>query len=380
MIEDERRYFAPGGLCMPGGPSTWHVLDWEQRRLIAVTMDEEQEDEETAVQHLRKLIGALEPNVHAIPLSRDGALISVSTDPRDEVSASVWYPSLQEVEKPDGVETVVWSTLEELERLSPNVDLVSYDPSPEGTETIGSRKAVFKYYFINQFLQRFWHEMNLVIRLPPHPNIVPFDRLVLDDPEGHIIGFTTLYMSGGTINKNISRIFKLDWLKQLTRVVDDLNLKFGIMHQDIASRNLLVNPKTDALVLFDFNYSSRIGHTGHVKERDDVKGVVFTIFEMITRDEHFRDAAYDQQDPGDVETLDEWVKHPEVSLDHAVSEYRAVLNEWAEKRRTGNQIAIYTEAPEWIDWPNPNNTPDGITLSWARPAPQSSFDSSDAGT
>jgi hypothetical protein len=27
------------------------------------------------------------------------------------------------------------------------------------------------------------------------------------------------------------------------------------------------------------------------------------------------------------------------------------LNEWVKKRREGRQISVYTEAPEYIDWP-----------------------------
>ncbi|KAK6225271.1 Serine/threonine-protein kinase Nek4 [Colletotrichum tabaci] len=176
--------------------------------------------------------------------------------------------------------------------------------------------------------------MNLWMRLPKHPNIVLFDRLVLDKLNGHVVGFTSVYIPGGTIEDNRSRVFKLEWLKQLTRVVDDLNLKHGIMHQDIAPRNLLVDPSTDNILVFDFNYSGRIGGIGHISERDDVKGVIFTIYEIITLDKHFREVPYDQQDPTEIQALAAWHKHPDVRLDHHVSEYRSVLNHW-----------------EPIDWP-----------------------------
>lgn len=140
----------------------------------------------------------------------------------------------------------------------------------------------------------------------------------------------------------------------MTRVIDDLNLRYGIAHQDVAARNLLVNPETDALMLFDFNYSGQIGGPGYAADRDDVKGVVFTLYEIITRDMHFRDVPYSQQNPADVEGLEEWVRHPDVKLDHPVSEYRSVLDEWVKRRREGGklQVAVYTEAPEYIDWPD----------------------------
>ncbi|KAI1172426.1 hypothetical protein F4777DRAFT_512751 [Nemania sp. FL0916] len=342
------RYFAPGGALEPGGPSTWYILGWDQRRIIAVTMDEEQESEDLAVKYLHKHIDTLGPDVYAIHLSPDGELVSVSTSPEDDETTCVYYPPLQTIQDQlsDPVTTVLRSDLIELDRLTPNVDLVSYTSYANPTNT----KIIFKYYFLIQFLHKLWHEVNLWIRLPPHPNIVPFDRLVLDEIHGHIVGFTSLYIPGGTISENKSRVFKLKWLQQLICVIDDLNLRYGIAHQDVAARNLLVSPDTDGIMLFDFNYSGRIGDIRYDKDRNDVKGVIFTLYEIITRDTPFRDIPYVQQNPIDLERL-EWVQHPDVKLDHPVAEYRSVLNEWV-KRRDEKQISIYTEAPEYIDWPD----------------------------
>ncbi|KAI0967061.1 hypothetical protein F4678DRAFT_258311 [Xylaria arbuscula] len=348
MIEDEWRYFAPGGAITPGGPSTWHILDWDQRRLIAVTMDEEQDSEDVAVEHLKKHINTLTPGVFAIHLSQDGTIISTSTDPQDDETKCVYYPPLQQVRQPDHIETILRSELRELDRLSPNVDLVSYAPS---TETVTHpKKVIFKYYFLRQFLYKLWNEMNLWMRLPPHPHIVPFDRIVLEEVNNCVVGFTSLYIPGGTIDENKSRGFKLKWLEQLTQVVDDLNLQYGIVHQDIAARNLLVDPSTDALMLFDFNYSGRIGDMGYCEDRDDVKGVIFTLYEIITLDYSFRDVPHKQQNPADIEGLD-WIQHADVALDHPVSEYRSILDRWVKKRREGRQITVYTEAPQYIEWP-----------------------------
>ncbi len=126
------------------------------------------------------------------------------------------------------------------------------------------------------------------MRLPPHPNLLPLDRLVLEELYGvGVCGFTTPFIPGGGFDKNRSRPFKLKWLKQLMGVVDDLNLKFGIMHQDIAPRNLLVDPNTDALLVFDFDTACKIGDLDDpnapvrwsTRGRDDVKGVMFAMHE-----------------------------------------------------------------------------------------------------
>ncbi|KAG8406396.1 hypothetical protein J3458_021229 [Metarhizium acridum] len=104
--------------------------------------------------------------------------------------------------------------------------------------------------------------MSLWMRLPKHPNIVPFNSIVVDELEGRFVGFTTVYIPGGTLGENNTRTFKLKWLHRLINVIDELNLNFGIAHQDIAPRNLLIHEATDALMLFDFNFSARIGRTG----------------------------------------------------------------------------------------------------------------------
>lgn len=362
MIEEEWRYFAPAGAITPGGPSEWFILDWDQRRIISVTMDEEQESEDAAVGHLKKHIDALGSDVYAIHVSQDGELISTSTKPEDDQAWCVYYIPLQDVQCPKHVKTVLRSDLLELDRFGPNVDLVSYLPSGDATEL---KRAAFKYYFLLQFLYKFWHEMNVWMRLPAHPNIVPFDRLVLDELQGHVVGFTSLYIPGGTLSENKSRVFKLEWLRQLTSVVDDLNFKYGIAHQDISARNLLIDPKTNAIMLFDFNYCGQIDGIGYGEDRNDVKGIIFTLYEIITRDTHFRDVRHSEQNPADVQGLEEWVQHPDVKLDHPVSEYRAVLNDWVDKRQTGRQISHYKEASEYIEWPDfPDPPPEDRAVTY----------------
>ncbi|KAM0512872.1 hypothetical protein ACHAPE_008372 [Trichoderma viride] len=312
-------------------------------------MDEEQESEDTAIGHLMKHIDSLGPDVHAIHLSQDGELISASTKPEDDHTWCVYYLPLQDVQAPKHVKTVLRSDLLELDRFGPNVDLVSYLPNGDATEP---KKAAFKYYFLLQFVYKFWHEMNVWMRLPAHPDIVPFDRLVLDELRGCVVGFTSLYIPGGTLSENKSRVFKLEWLRQLTSAADDLNFNYGIAHQDISARNLLIDPKTDTLMLFGFNYCGQIDGIGYGEDRNDIKGVIFTLYEIITRDMHFRDVRHSEQNPADVQGLEEWVQHPDVKLDHPVSEYRAILNDWVDKRRTGRQIAHYKEASEYIEWPD----------------------------
>ncbi|KAI1391803.1 uncharacterized protein F4822DRAFT_388479 [Hypoxylon trugodes] len=374
MIElDHMRFYAPSGCITPGGPSQWHICDVDQRRIISVTMDEEQEDEDTAIQHLKKHLDTLGPDVFHVHLSPDGDIISTSTDPMDDQTWYIPYPPEKEItRKCHGLKEVLRSELLEIDRISMGVDHVSYipesDPSPN--------QVIFKYYFTWSWIYKLWNEMNLWMRLPRKMKYVAkFDRLVVDEPGGRVLGFTNEFIKGGTVKENISRGFKLTWLKQLTEVVDELNLKHGIAHQDISPRNLLID--ADDLKLFDFNYSGRIGEFNYSEDRNDVKGVIFTLYEIITRDDHFRCVPHDQQDSADVEALDEWVKHPDVTLDHPVSDYRSLLNNWVKGRREGKQITHFKQAPEYITWPEMEKDTtngmrrdkqgDGKIIKWERP-------------
>ncbi|KAG7431471.1 CBL-interacting protein kinase 2 [Fusarium oxysporum f. sp. raphani] len=270
MIDKDSKYFSLSGDIPIGGPSTWHSIDWDQRRVVSVTMDGEQDDESLAIEHFKG----------------------------------------------------------------------------------SAKKVVFKYYFLWQYAQMSWKEMNLWMRLPCHPNIVPFDQVVVDELEGRIVGFTSNYVPGGNLEENKSRVFKLKWLQQLIKVVDELNLGHGIAHQDIAPRNLLINESTDSIMLFDFNFAARINcpssgeGESYVEERNVIKGVIFTTYEIITQDDSLRSIPHEDQNLDNLEL--KWVTHPEVKLDHPVESYQLMLKEWRERRerdsRSGN-------VPRLIDWP-----------------------------
>lgn len=141
-------------------------------------------------------------------------------------------------------------------------------------------------------------------------------------------------------------------------LVDDLTYNYGIQHQDIAPRNLLVDEATDKIMLFDFNFAARIGAparsraTPFFEDRNDVKGVIFTLYEIITRDDHFRFVPHRDQDVSSVLDMEDWVKHPDVRLDEPVATYRAELDALIQRRKTRGNIKIFTDASAYIDWPD----------------------------
>lgn len=136
MLDRDDRLYSPSGAIYPGGPSIWHVIDWDQRRLVSVEMDEKQESPDEAFRCLLKHIDDLPPDVYLIHLSPEGDVISTSNDPKDDQTLCVFRPPLDTAELPDGIQTISRAELEEIGRLGPNVDLVVYPKSTEPNEKV----------------------------------------------------------------------------------------------------------------------------------------------------------------------------------------------------------------------------------------------------
>ena len=105
-------------------------------------------------------------------------------------------------------------------------------------------------------------------------------------------------------------------------------------------------------MLFDFNYAARINHPsddgeGYDKNRNDVKGVIFTAYEIITRDDNVRSIPHEEQSLNDLGEV--WATHPDVKLDQPVQSYQLLLKEW-KKRREGSMHS--GNASSILQWPS----------------------------
>jgi serine/threonine protein kinase len=183
---------------------------------------------------------------------------------------------------------------------------------------------------------------------------MPLDRIVLEDQESRVIGFTTKYMPGGTL-ANPKIPFRFEWLQQLTQVVDFLNLELGIMHQDIAPRNLLIDPCTHKIVLFDFDRAAS-GKRRLYEGRDDVISVVFTLYELVTNDTSFSGIPHSDRHIEMVQSISEWIVNRE--LDSELSKFRNFLSEWVATRRSDGNMERYLNAPNRFIWPELPTVPD----------------------
>ncbi|KAI9698583.1 MAG: hypothetical protein M1820_007382 [Bogoriella megaspora] len=342
MISPEDRFWIVAE-AVRGNAHRGYVIDWDQRRWYMVCgpkslMPPEEEKEIGILQHY---IDRLPENVHTINVDNDGALLSTNTE--DDPTLIPYYPRYSDTPSLHECPTIRISQLTELDRLGPGVDLMSY------VEDAASRKVVFKYSIIVQWMQQIWKEMHLVKSFR-HPNLVPFDHVVVEDTDSRVLGFTTTYIPGGTLDQNRHRIFRFGWLQQLTSVIDYLNLDLGIVHQDVAPRNLLIDPTTDKLQLFDFDRSAPIGQV--VSSRNDVTGVVFTLYEIITEDTHFRDIPFTEQDPHQVLSLEKWPVR--CKLDRDVAQFRAHLNDWVKRRTGGRHVPDQAKGPSTPNMPPPS--------------------------
>lgn len=101
------------------------------------------------------------PKVHRIEISREGEFLdfvldSLSSKASDDETLCVHYPPLQELKKPARVGIIARPELDELQRLVPNVDLVSYnvDASYHNGGKRKSREVVSSTIFIRNTCMR----------------------------------------------------------------------------------------------------------------------------------------------------------------------------------------------------------------------------------
>ena len=359
MINPQDRFWSEGqNYYGPSdNPSTkayCNVWDWDQLRMIKIRGSAKlfppEEDIELSI--LARFADYLSPEIRAITVDDDGLLTGVSTDPEEDDAIFLAYPPFSLCGSLADCRTIRYSELQELDRLGPFVDLLSYED-----ESRIPQKVAFKFNVLYKplRLQTAWDELNILKSLPPHPNIIPFDRVVLEDKESRVIGFTTKYIPGGTLD-NPEIPFRFEWLQQLTQVVDFLNLELGIMHQDIAPRNLLIDPRTHKIVLFDFDRAASISEKKHLyRGRDDVAGVAFTLYELVTNDASFSAIHHSDRNIDMVQNI-EWTSNRE--LDSEPSKFCNFLNEWIAQRSIKDIEQCFGNAPHQLTWPELPTAPD----------------------
>ncbi|KAM5471917.1 hypothetical protein MauCBS54593_003324 [Microsporum audouinii] len=199
-------------------------------------------EDEDEIKAVRRYVDQLGPDVHSLEIDSNGDPIDTSSeDPTIEVRYPEYSGALEKGE------VARRSELTEIDRFHVCTDLVEYRGSLQGNKQV----VAFKYTIIQQRVNATWDERYILKALKGHDSFVQFHRVVVDDVSGKVLGFTSQFISGGTLEhyKDYNQPFHFRWMEQFTTAVDDLSLMFGIMHQDIAPRNILYEPATKSLRL-----------------------------------------------------------------------------------------------------------------------------------
>lgn len=90
--------------------------------------------------------------------------------------------------------------------------------------------------------------------------------------------------------------------------------------------------------------------------RHDVDAVVFTLYELITKDTQFAGIPHWDQTLDMVQGISEWPCNRE--LDSDVSKFRNLLNDRVATRRSDGDFKRYLNAPNRLTWPGLPTPPD----------------------
>jgi len=161
----------------------WTVRDWDQRRTISVELpwkeqEEEEEERYFVFTALSRHIDKIPSDAVVVEIGKDGELISSTSAINRDRTEVVFYHLIQEFGS--GAHFYRQSDLIELERLGLQVDLVTKQ-TDLGND---SRRLAFKYNLARNNIPLIWHDINCQMRIPKHPNIVPFDRLLVETVAG----------------------------------------------------------------------------------------------------------------------------------------------------------------------------------------------------
>ena len=349
MIDPKHRFYQYGGMLFASGPYQWYIMDFELRRCFQVSGPPDLfPDEDAAIEVLGKFVDNLPPDVYSIGVSDDLQLVGIPDKDLiiNDPTPFIQYPRVEIADWDRDGEWLSRSDMFEVDRIHVGVDLVR----PTAGRDSGKLR-IFKYTIIPQRPRNIWDEAHILKGLRGHPSIIELEQFVLDDIEHRLVGFTTSYITGGTLEQYNGQ-FLFRWLPDLTTAIDDLNLRFGIQHQDVAPRNILVEPSTSTLKLFDFDRAAKLGSPEVERGRSDVDGLVFTIYEALTKDDHFRRVPFYEQEVKLVEQMEHWDLKLEIeTVEGGINAYRTFLIRWADDRRENRNIGKHADASVPLDWP-----------------------------
>ncbi|KAM7210613.1 hypothetical protein V8F06_014003 [Rhypophila decipiens] len=368
------------------------VLDYDSRRWIQVTFkdaatafgggpEEILEVFPNSAAAIRAELDHGPPDLTALIVTLDGQVVSRSTDAAEDPTPGTHYASVDEYQIPTGVlsssiQIIRRNELVEVERLNPYTDIVV----PACGLTCGGQeeRLSFKYYQHRLEAQKVWNAIQIISRTMPHAHRNPISHLVVDEtdpsPSPRVVGYTQPFVPGGDLLQTMdSRPLKLKWIKQLFNVMDDLHLRYGVVHNDLRPPNMLVDPATDNLLLIDFEFAVKIGIPDWTEQetRDQTSDLLMACDVHLTtvQDDMWRIVrlVHYLVTGGNAEVgkimKGPWVKErPQIELDSPIEQYHEALVDWLHQRKHSDmKITKYSQASEPLDYPDYMALPAGVT-------------------
>lgn len=337
-------------------------IDFKRRRFIRVRIpSEDQQGRTMALKDMVVKINGLGAD-HLLNAMSDDRILSLKT-----VHVRIEYIPLDKYiafdkTPPPRIETILRSQLVELRRFKDCVDVCIRDIGTDNK--LGSKNhVVFKYYYRGDRARSIWNEVTTLLALPAGlPNVLPIKQLVLDETTNlGVVGFTAPFMAGGDLGRWCkNHPIKRKWLRQLMMAVDRLNLEYGVCHGDIGPRNVLFDSELDEVYLCDFALATPMDWAVPQRLRNDVKGVLLTVFELLTRDPRCKHGNLARMNEDELVGAGRsaWTLHPMARLEGnvTVDDIYTEVTRWATLRRKApvndNGVPIInTPGIEWKPFP-----------------------------
>jgi hypothetical protein len=104
-------------------------------------------------------------------------------------------------------------------------------------------------------------------------------------------------------------------------------------------------------MLFDFDWAARVGSSKVNPARNDMKGLLFTLYESLTQDNQVRNMCHEGQDVETVQAMAKWNVKTELESGTNVTTLRSMVAEWVQHRRGQTTAEAGHNPPLPLTWP-----------------------------
>ncbi len=366
QIALEERFSCLAGIGSPGIEACHLILDHELQKWFSVRIPSfglgyGADDEDTAIQILSRCVDCLDDSIQTIEVEQDGSLTFTTEEAVGKFSFPVYGGEPKDV--------VSESALDLVDRLDWSVNLVRLK-GRQDSEAESKQLFVYKRTLIPQRIQRCANEIQILKGVSGREDFIQLHKVVTEGDSLCVVGFTTHYIPGRSLlDYNLS--FRFSWLDDITKAIDHLNFVLGVIHNDVAAHNILIDSRTDTPKIIDFDRSFTRSTTGYdvfceksgalmkLSEETDTVSVICAIYEALTKDR-----SHGSHDSSKIEEMPSWAPiMPIEEVEGGIDAYIEHLNKWVHKRRSTRFQNTVNSRPVMLD---DSFSPAGIPY-WKKP-------------